>query len=190
MKGNNSILLRRSFFPRYALGMPSFNNNVFRVVQVKRHFLGFTFILKWLPNLVVSVKAVISYGHLGNLNQGWCTYFPTYDWMPYITIRPFAQAFRLDFITTFTQQKLQWRPSIAQVSIYKHNSNAVFNTPYMTDSALVSLVKMEYGWKEYFPKLLESTLLVKIFVFWDRDLKFWLQLRFFEIVKMVGLDLT
>ena len=42
-------------------------------------------------------------------------------------------------------------------------------------------------WKEYFPKLLESTLLVKIFVFWDRDLKFWLQLK---IVKMVGLDLT
>ena len=28
MKGNNSIFLRRSFFPRYALGMPSFNNSV------------------------------------------------------------------------------------------------------------------------------------------------------------------
>jgi len=29
--------------------------------------------------------------------------------------------------------------------------------------------------KEYFPNLLESALCRQIFVFWDRDLKFWLQ---------------
>ena len=28
LEGKNSIFFRRSFFPRYALGMPSFNNSV------------------------------------------------------------------------------------------------------------------------------------------------------------------
>ena len=46
------------------------------------------------------------------------------------------------------------------------------------------------SWKEYFPNLLVITLLVKIFVFWDRDLKFWLHLRFWEPVKIKGSDLT
>ena len=31
MKGNDSIFLRRSFFPQYALGMPSFNNSVYSI---------------------------------------------------------------------------------------------------------------------------------------------------------------
>ena len=38
--------------------------------------------------------------------------------------------------------------------------------------------------------LLESALLHQIFGFWDRDLKFWLRLRFFKPVKMAGSDLT
>ena len=37
--------------------------------------------------------------------------------------------------------------------------------------------------KEYFPNLLESTLLVKIFVFWVRDLKFWLLAYFFILLS-------
>jgi hypothetical protein len=44
--------------------------------------------------------------------------------------------------------------------------------------------------KGYLPNLLVSVLLCQIFVFWDKDLKFWLQLRFFEFVKMAGSDLT
>ena len=31
LEGKNSIFFRRSFFPRYALGMPSFNNSVFGI---------------------------------------------------------------------------------------------------------------------------------------------------------------
>ena len=38
-------------------------------------------------------------------------------------------------------------------------------------------------WKEYFPNLLESALCHQIFVFWDRDLKFRLQLRFWSPLK-------
>ena len=44
--------------------------------------------------------------------------------------------------------------------------------------------------KGYLPNLLESALCHQIFVFWARDLKFWLQLRFFEPVKMARSDLT
>ena len=31
LEGKNSIFFRRSFFPRYALGMPSFNNSVVHI---------------------------------------------------------------------------------------------------------------------------------------------------------------
>ena len=34
-------------------------------------------------------------------------------------------------------------------------------------------------WKEYFPNLLETALLCQIFVYWDRDFKFWLLAYYF-----------
>ena len=55
---------------------------------------------------------------------------------------------------------------------------------------IFALLFDKFLWKEYFPNLLESTLLVKIFVFLDSYLKFLLQLPFFEPVKMAGSDLT
>ena len=58
-----------------------------------------------------------------------------------------------------------------------------FNTQYMTNSTLVSPVKMEYGWKEYFPNLLEITLLPRFFVYWARYFKFWLLAYFFILLN-------
>ena len=52
---------------------------------------------------------------------------------------------------------------------------------YMTNSTLVSSVKMEYGWKEYLPNLLETALLPRFFVYWARYFKFWL-LAYFLIL--------
>ena len=53
-----------------------------------------------------------------------------------------------------------------------------------------SFVQVIIAWKEYLPNLLETVLLCQIYVFWDRDLKFWLQLRFFEPVRYTGSDFT
>ena len=39
LEGKNSIFFRRSFFPRYALGMPSFNNSVFYTLSICTWFL-------------------------------------------------------------------------------------------------------------------------------------------------------
>ena len=44
--------------------------------------------------------------------------------------------------------------------------------------------------KGYLPNLLEITLLCQLFVFWDRDVKFWLQPCLFEPEKLMGSDFT
>ena len=44
--------------------------------------------------------------------------------------------------------------------------------------------------KGYLPNLLVTALCHQILVFWARDPKFWLQLRFFKPVKSVGSDFT
>ena len=42
------------------------------------------------------------------------------------------------------------------------------------------------NWKEYLSNVLVITWLPQFFVFWDRDLKFWLQLRFLSPLKWRG----
>ena len=44
--------------------------------------------------------------------------------------------------------------------------------------------------KGYLPNLLVRWLLPRFYVFWDRGLKFWLQLCLFEPIKSTGSDFT
>ena len=54
----------------------------------------------------------------------------------------------------------------------------VFKVSFFVQCTKMQLITLQ---KEYFPNLLESTLLVKMFVFWVRDLKFWL-LAYFSVL--------
>ena len=58
MKGNNSIFLRRSFFPRYALGMPSFNNSVYRTILKLILAPAVFFTRGWFKNYVDKMIAI------------------------------------------------------------------------------------------------------------------------------------
>ena len=59
----------------------------------------------------------------------------------------------------------------------------LLNTQCTTNPTIVYPFKMKYGWKGYFPNLLEITLLHPIFVHWVRDFKFWLLAYLLELLK-------
>ena len=54
---------------------------------------------------------------------------------------------------------------------------------FMVPNLIQSWTSRRYVWKGYLPNLLESTLCHQIFVFWVRDLKFWLLAYFFILLS-------
>ena len=84
--------------------------------------------------------------------------------------------FKLGFIIFFCHVLANWHQENSGVQIEKRDK--VPFTIFLENSM------------GHLPNLLESTLCHQIFVYWVRDLKFWLQLRFLEPVKMVGSDFT
>ena len=67
--------------------------------------------------------------------------------------------------------------------VQSYNGKPIFQQSKFDSSGLLVNFYNAASWKEYFPNLLESTLLVKIFVFWVRDLKFWLLAYFFILLS-------
>ena len=82
------------------------------------------------------------------------------------------------------------------IDVKKLNDYEIINTfvhqgnKFQKLTMVYSILSKNLKRKGYLSNLLVTTLLPRFFVFWDNDFKFWLQLRFFEPVKMAGSDLT
>ena len=74
MKGNNSIFLRQSFFPRYALGMPSFiNSALYLYISAWLSKIPWLFFYFFLEILILKEMAAISLFSFSILKL--CKYF-------------------------------------------------------------------------------------------------------------------
>ena len=96
--------------------------------------------------------------------------------------------FFYNFCGLKTDRKWKWQG--CELAIFRHLLAIFLLTKINSFHKIVVILKCQTYSKEYFPNLLETALLCQIFVFWDRDLKFWLQLGCFKLVKMVGSDFS
>ena len=89
-------------------------------------------------------------------------------------------------------EKINWGEEIWTL-VYGVGAHSSANFQYMDiwkkDKTWV-VISRRFFWKGYLPNLLETALCHQILVFWARDPKFWLQLRFFKPVKSAGSDFT
>ena len=106
----------------------------------------------------------------------WCTKIESKSWNVQKTSEITRKTTKNDsFLMVFWSF---WVLNPILCTLWRHN--------FETSQLKIGQCDLTPVWKGYLPNLLESAYLHQIFVFWDRDLKFWLQLHFLSPLKWQG----